>query len=678
MVFKSYYSVSIALLLMYLLANVLLMGGANDLNKTETTVLLNTASAKFYEGDYGGSISTYLSVIDSPSVREAWKNLATLYEQMGQYDQVVLQYRNLLQFEYTPENLLGLGVAYYNLGEIKKAEESLKETLANKSLKEYIQREANYYLGLVECLKNNTLAAANYFKAAIEIDEYFAPSYLQLGELNFSIGEFQKATEYYNRALEENSSLVTIYKNLGLSYLELGDAKNSIKYLQRSFKENSEDSLVESKLAMLKESYPSYFETDSVSQKKPSITEEFEFKNIWPLENQGKEIRIGIMTEQQEVYFRIGSDFQAIIDEKILFEGKKGSLVKVWKNDGKFYAKLDGDTTEFSTNLTVIPNNYVPVLIHNVEYGIGYSWGGFEDRQYRGNLELIPGSDGLTVVNIIKLEEYLLSVIPSEMPALWPINALKAQAVAARTYAIANMGKHSKNGFDLCSWDHCTAYKGINSEHPRSTIGVRETSGEIMTYNGRPIDAVYTTNSGGHTEDSIEVWGYETPYLKGVSTELKERSIPNSPVKLKEWLLETPDSYSNYPEYTSPGYYRWQKFVPIQIIENRYGIDNIKAILPAKTTAAGSVEEIVIVTETGSSKTSASRYKLGGLLSNRFWILPEYTEDRLDGYIFYGSGWGHGVGMDQVAVAAMASENKLYKEILEHFYSGVKIEEINN
>lgn len=675
MAFKSDNYFSKALIVFYFFISAFLMGNTGNLNEMD---LLNTASNEFYEGDYEESIATYLSVIDSPAVRLAWKNLAVVYEQMGLYEAAALQYKNLLQFEYTSDNLLGLGVVYYNLSEIDRAEETLKEALENSSFGKYTHREANYYLGLIEFLNNNTLAAANYFKTAIEIDKYFALGYLQLGELNFSIGEFKKAIEYYNKALSENYSLITVYKNLGLSYLEIGDRRNGIKYLQRAHKENPEDFETEGKLTELKESYPSYFEIETVSQRKPTIPEDADFENIWPLENSGKNMRIGIMTEQQEVYFRIGSDFKASLDEENTLKGKKGTLIKVWISGEKSYVDFDGRITEFNDILTVLPDSYAPVLIHNVEYGIGYSWGGFQDRQYRGAIELIVKPGGLTVVNIVKLEEYLLSVTPSEMPALWPINALKAQAVAARTYALANLEKHSEDGFDLCSWDHCTAYKGISSEHPRSTIGVRETSGEIITYNGRPIDAVYTTNSGGHTENSVEIWGYEIPYLKGVSTELDGGEAPNSPVELKEWLLETPDSYSNNPEFTRPGYYRWQKFVPLEIIENRYETEDVKAILPAKTTEAGSVEEIIIVTDTDTIKTSASRYKLGGLMSNRFWLLPSYTGDKLDGYLFYGSGWGHGVGMDQVAVAAMASENKLYKEILEHFYSGVKIEKNNN
>ena len=142
---------------------------------------------------------------------------------------------------------------------------------------------------------------------------------------------------------------------------------------------------------------------------------------------------------------------------------------------------------------------------------------GKSDRLYRGYLELIPASGGLTVVNVVELECYLLGVVPSEMCAWYPLDALKAQAIAARTYALKNIGRFSSQGFDLTDTASSQVYGGYCSEDPHSTRAVEETTGIVLTYNGDLIDAVYSSTCGGFTECASEAWGHAVPYLRGIA-----------------------------------------------------------------------------------------------------------------------------------------------------------------
>jgi len=137
---------------------------------------------------------------------------------------------------------------------------------------------------------------------------------------------------------------------------------------------------------------------------------------------------------------------------------------------------------------------------------------------YRGSLEVRASEGGLTVVNVVGLEDYLKGVVPNELsPQGFPqLEALKAQAVAARTYALRNRGQFVAKGYDLCATPTCQVYRGLSSEHPLSNQAVDETRGRVATYGGQMINALYTSTCGGHTEDGGNIFDEGAPYLKGV------------------------------------------------------------------------------------------------------------------------------------------------------------------
>lgn len=172
------------------------------------------------------------------------------------------------------------------------------------------------------------------------------------------------------------------------------------------------------------------------------------------------------------------------------------------------------ETGEDLTFATVVPETAgEPITVDSVPY--------------RGLLELRPGDDGtLTVVNVLDMEDYLRGVVPNELsPQAFPqIEALKAQAVAARTYALRNLGQFQAKGYDLCATPTCQVYRGRSTEQPMSDRAVAETRGLVARYHGEPINALYTSTCGGHTEDGANMFeGTPTPYLKGVAC-LPERA----------------------------------------------------------------------------------------------------------------------------------------------------------
>nr|WP_245302018.1 SpoIID/LytB domain-containing protein [Symbiobacterium terraclitae] len=143
----------------------------------------------------------------------------------------------------------------------------------------------------------------------------------------------------------------------------------------------------------------------------------------------------------------------------------------------------------------------------------------FQGREYRGEIEAVPTAAGtLSIVNVVNLEDYLLAVVPAEMDHTWPLEALKAQAVAARSYTLANLGKRAADGFDLRNNTDDQVYYGIAYERPSTTQAVHETAGQVVTYQGRVVSTHFHSSSGGHTENNEDIWTGGTPvaYLRGV------------------------------------------------------------------------------------------------------------------------------------------------------------------
>ncbi|MGB9803921.1 SpoIID/LytB domain-containing protein, partial [Desulfofundulus sp.] len=139
---------------------------------------------------------------------------------------------------------------------------------------------------------------------------------------------------------------------------------------------------------------------------------------------------------------------------------------------------------------------------------------GEQANRYRGDMEFRLDDRGITVVNQLGIEEYLYGVVPAEMPASWPAEALKAQAVAARSYVLAQMGTYASQGFDVLATQGSQVYRGYDGEHPAASRAVDETRGLVVTYRGRPISAVFHSSSGGYTENSEDVWVSCVDYLR--------------------------------------------------------------------------------------------------------------------------------------------------------------------
>ncbi|MCE5194938.1 MAG: SpoIID/LytB domain-containing protein [Nitrospiraceae bacterium] len=261
---------------------------------------------------------------------------------------------------------------------------------------------------------------------------------------------------------------------------------------------------------------------------------------------------------------------------------------------------------------------------------------------YKGDIEVWQGTNGLYVIAEIPFEDYVKDVVFAEVGSKWEVEALKAQAVVSRTYALYHKNANGKSLYHITSSVLHQVYKGDIFD-PAIATAVEKTAGEVLTYEGKIIEAFYHSTCGGKTELPDEVFGKSFPFLKSV-----EPVCETSPYKL------------------------WDRRIPAAEIEKACNVQSIKDIIIKTFTSTGRVNELEIITETG--KTTIKATELRRLLGWQRLPSTSFTISKENGSVFFeGKGYGHGVGLCQWSALEMAGKGMNYKDILAYFYPGTKI-----
>lgn len=267
-------------------------------------------------------------------------------------------------------------------------------------------------------------------------------------------------------------------------------------------------------------------------------------------------------------------------------------------------------------------------------------------KPYRGVAEISPGEKGLLVVNQLPLEEYLVGLINCEISSAWPMEAVKAQAVIARTYALHRKELRKNAFYHLESSVIDQVYDGCQIEDSRAKRGVSETAGEVLSYNGALIQAYYHSNCGGKTEASENVWGASLPYLKGVEC---------------EYCLTNPSSV-------------WEQKLSLKTIEEKlrasgYKVLGLSDIRAGIRNSRGRLKNVVLVSLRGETSLTGDQFRktvgYGIIKSTQFSVKVANGEA-----LFSGSGNGHGVGLCQWGAKQRALDGFSYAEILSYYYPG--------
>ncbi|MCR4430782.1 MAG: SpoIID/LytB domain-containing protein [Tepidanaerobacteraceae bacterium] len=371
----------------------------------------------------------------------------------------------------------------------------------------------------------------------------------------------------------------------------------------------------------------------------------------------------------------------------------------VWIKDKAAYSDNTGDFIKINTQTfqLILPlNSEVPIyFFHRDEKDII----SINGHRYRGLIEVLPSQDKkINVVNELEIEDYLYGVLPLEMPPNWPFEALKAQAVASRTYAIYNLSKWEKYGFDVSANTADQAYGGYDAEQIMSNKAVEQTKGRYITYEGRPIMALFHADSGGITEDGKNVFGSDLPYLKSVEDSFDSNSpyaewgACFSPNDISEKISKTDASVGEVEnisiiEKTSTG--RVKKILISGTKGNKvFSGSEIRNILQLKSllfdiqsknaniyaiSIGDAIHKVSFENRMAVSATSLSSISSKNAFVMCLSGIEEISSAGGDGFNFYGRGCGHGVGMSQWGAKYMAEEGYNYMQILQHYYKNVEI-----
>lgn len=294
----------------------------------------------------------------------------------------------------------------------------------------------------------------------------------------------------------------------------------------------------------------------------------------------------------------------------------------------------------------------------------------FDNVRYRGSLEIVNNVRGqLNVVNIVDLEDYLKGVVPNEMPPAKfdAIEALKAQAIAARTYALKNSGRFLREGYQLCATIACQVYRGVDSERPLSSFAVEATRGIVIKYNGELIDSLYTSTCGGRTEDAQNIFrSTEAPYLRGVSCP------PEDKVNIDPRLAEVSGHHLHWNVRVSRAEME-------KTLQRTLSLDELVDLKPLRHGSSGRVIELRVIGRRQQFILRGLEVKSALGLKDSLFTLKRVLDRNggIQAFDFSGGGWGHGVGLCQTGAYGLARQGLDYISILKTYYTGVDVVQEN-
>ncbi len=390
----------------------------------------------------------------------------------------------------------------------------------------------------------------------------------------------------------------------------------------------------------------------------------------------------------------------------------------------------DGRELVRGPEIRLVPEGKATFTLRGVTIGINFHWERKEDQTFEGGLRLLPNADGtITAINDAGVEQYLKSVISSEMSAEAPLELLRAHAITSRSWLVAmlerqkrfkNVGGPARRGreseeeivrwydredhqlYDVCADDHCQRYQGITKIiSPAAEQAVRDTRGVFLVHGGEICDARYSKSCGGRSEVFASAWeDLSVPYLATVSDAAVEHPLISSEEAAEQWVRSSPEAYCNttdgkilrqvLPSFDqeTTDFYRWTVTYTQEelaaLLHKRSGIDfgEVRRLEPLQRGPSGRIMRLRIV---GSQRTVV----VGKELEIRRWLSPSHlyssafvvrteggTQDLPARFTLHGAGWGHGVGFCQIGAAVMAAKGFPAERIVKHYFRGAELRKL--
>jgi SpoIID/LytB domain protein len=434
-------------------------------------------------------------------------------------------------------------------------------------------------------------------------------------------------------------------------------------------------------------------------------------------------VKVGIFEQHREVRGMFNGTFTV----NGLFQ-LRGSFTVRSENGRTIFTDSRGNEVVSEKEIHCARTEEATFTLHDVRIGIQFHWERKESQTFQGNLTLVACEDGtITAINEISLEEYLASVISSEMSAEAPIELLKAHAITSRSWLVAMLEREHRNVdvaperriqrddelicwydredhdiFDVCADDHCQRYQGITKIISKSAAEATEaTRGIFLVFKNQICDARFHKACGGLSEEFENTWEERhVPYLECVSDSSLQHSKISTEREAEDWILSHPDVYCNttdaavlhqiLPSYDreTTNFFRWaleyDRRELEEIIHAKSGIDfgTIKNLVPIQRGPSGRINKLKIEgtkrTMTVGKELEIRRwFSKSHLYSSAFVVMAEREDDGTPKrFMFYGAGWGHGVGLCQIGAAVMAAKGFQAEEIVKHYFRNARIQKL--
>jgi SpoIID/LytB domain protein len=598
-------------------------------------------------------------------------DIALLFKESGELELARQILQSCYAFSVDPRLLVYLGKLYYLSGEFQEAINILNE-IKQKDWLVFL------YLGLsYEGLDSNNDAIKSYTKS-IDLREN-SIAFFRLAKIYRKNKDYPQAINFFSRLIRFDSSVRLAYYYLGECLYKQGELAKAYNYLSKAALFYPRDKEIVEQFKTVKKDLGEKFFREQKKEKE--ATRKKVKLPFYIFEQKPPFVSVGISKDLDRLSFYSAGTF-TISDKKSSFTGEANRFYTLVLKNRKIVLEEYEKNTElayFTAPIEIISlsseKEKFPFYILDVVYGKANFWHKQIDRAYRGDLKIISAKDKMVLINILNVEEYLYGVLAAEIPPNSKPEALRAQAIAARTLAFRNRNRHKKEGFDFCSDVHCQVYQGLSSENSATNRAVTDTRGMILVCNNEPIEAFYHSNCGGCLSKDT----FEDSNCFVSKIDAKEGNLPVSPYAEEIWFIDLPPVFCAQGAKTN---IRWQRVYDAEdfLIAFGYPIDTLKNIIPRKKGDCFHYKVIDILTSKGKKTLKGDweiREYFDKLKSSAFKLdIGLSFQGQTQMLFFWGGGFGHGTGMCQEGAIAMAGKGYSYKQILKHYYSNTEIKKL--
>ena len=437
-------------------------------------------------------------------------------------------------------------------------------------------------------------------------------------------------------------------------------------------------------------------------------------------------IRVGIMEHASEVHGLFNGPFDVggvLCQGEFRVRSERENLV---------FSDANGKIIITGTAVDCHHADDAPFTLDDVTIGIHFHWERRERQTFQGDVRFVLRNDGtITVINIVSVEEYLASVISSEMSAEAPMELLKAHAITSRSWLVAMLEREQRNVgvaslrsieheheheqeiirwydredhdiFDVCADDHCQRYQGITKIlSARAVEAIDATRGTFLVFRDEICDARFSKACGGLSEEFEYAWEKKKiPYLTTISDAEIQHSPLTSERQAEEWILGSPEAYCNttdgkilkqiLPSFDqeTTDFFRWtveyrrEELEELLRTKSGYDFGSLKNLVPLQRGTSGRIYRLRIegskITMVVGKELEIRRWlSKSHLYSSAFVVEMERGSDGLpQRFILRGAGWGHGVGLCQIGAAVMAAKGFKAEEIMRHYFKGAELKKL--